>query len=245
LLVIGVILVFSSISFSASTRGTSIVVSKEGQKGASFFPPVDDITMYDFALTPLLLSDLYCWGNLTWEHVQPGETVNSKIWIINNGGSDLYWKITDWPSWGTWDFGSYFPVIPSGGTWIVFVNVTAPHQENTTFTGQVRLVNKDNASDFGVINASLTTCDTGGYTVAERMAGVIRNLQLEENKTSFTLLIGVGMRIIEYDDGGIVALVVPYIFMNICWSDDVLFEGVLRPHFIKGTVRYRVDYILQ
>jgi hypothetical protein len=241
LLVIGVILILCIVSVSGSTRSTSNVVSKEEHKGASVFPSVDDTATNDLAVKSLPTSDLYCWGNLTWENVQPGETVNGRIWVRNNGGSDLYWEITEWPVWGLWDFGAFFPIIPPGGDWIVFVNLTAPYQENTMFTGQVKLANKDNVSDFGIINASLTTREARGYNVVERIVGIIRNLQQEENKTSFTILLGVGIRIIEYDDGGIVALAIPYIFMSICWSGDVLFDGVLRPHFIKGIARYRVD----
>jgi hypothetical protein len=244
LLVIGVILVLSSVSVSVASRSISNVVSKEEYKGASVFPSVDDTLTYDFWLMQLPSSDLSCWGNLTWENVYPGEIVKAKIWVRNNGGSDLLWKVSDWPSWGTWEFESYFPVLPPGGTYIVFVNVTAPPQANTTFTGQVTLVNTENTSDYGVINASLTTQGFRWYAVSERLIGLIRNLQTSENTTSFQMIIGGGIRIIDYDDGGMVALVVPYFFTPVLWSQNAVFEGILRPHFIKGRVQYRVNYTM-
>lgn len=187
-------------------------------------------------------ADLECWGDLTWSDVEPGETVYGQFWIQNSGRQgDLYWWIEEWPSWGIWDFGSYFPKIPPGCHWIVFVNVTAPNQENETFTGHVKVVNKNNASDFGIINASLTTHTTMGYNVSERIVGIIGNLQVEENVTSFNVLIGLGIKIIEYDNGGRSASIMPYFFMYVCWSGDFLFDGTLLPHFIKGIVRYRVN----
>jgi hypothetical protein len=218
-----------------------VIACKEGYEGESVFLMIYENTTYDFVLLPLLSSDLYCWGDLIWVDVQPGETVTGEIWVMNKGGSDLDWEINEWPDWGIWDFGSFFPVIPPGGLWIVSVNVTAPNQENVTFTGHVTVINKHNASDYDIINASLTTQEALGYTVAERMIGIIRNLQVDENITSFQILIGVGMRIIEYDDGGIVALMVRYLLMQIRWSGDFLFVGILRPHFITGIVNYRVN----
>ncbi|GAG24598.1 unnamed protein product, partial [marine sediment metagenome] len=67
------------------------------------------------------------------------------------------------------------------------------------------------------------------------------NLHVEENETSFNVLVGLGIKIIEYDDGGMVAFVMPYFFMYVCWSGDFMFDGILQPHFIKGIVRYRVN----
>lgn len=182
---------------------------------------------------------MHCWGNLTWSEVNPGEIVTGEIWVMNSGSFDLDWMISEWPVWGIWDFGSYFPRLPPGGTWILHVNVTAPSQGNETFIGHVNVTNKDTPSDFVLLNTSLTTKGSMGYTVTERLGGILRNLNIEENTISFQMIIGLGMRIIEYDEGGIVALMVPYLFMQVHWSGEFIFEGILHPHFIKGTVRYR------
>ena len=42
--------------------------------------------------------------------------------------------------------------------------MTAPNQGNKTFTGQIKVVNIQNISDFGIINASLTTCKKLNYS---------------------------------------------------------------------------------
>jgi hypothetical protein len=214
--------------------------SKEGYIPKWVLLAITENTTYDFFLTPISAT-ISCWGNLTWNDVELGETVTGKIWVMNIGESDLDWEITSWPSWGIWDFGSYFPILPPGGTWIVTVNVTAPSQENETFRGEVILTNKNNASDSCSINTALSTSDVNGYNVAERMIGFIRNLQIENNITSFQIIIGAGIRIIEYDDGGIVAFTIPYLVWPIHWSEDFQFEGILHPHFIKGVVRYRIN----
>jgi hypothetical protein len=214
--------------------------SKDGYYPKWVLLAITENTTYDFILTAVP-STFSCWGNLTWSDVQPGEIVTGKIWVMNIGESDLDWEITSWPSWGIWDFGSYFPILPPGGTWIVTVNVTAPTQENETFTGEVILTDKNNISDSCSIDTSLTTKNLEGYDVSERIIGFIRNLQIEDNSTSFQIIVGGGIRIIEYDDGEITAFAIPYLFRLIHWSGDFLFEGILQPHFIKGIVSYRVN----
>ncbi|UCD13978.1 MAG: hypothetical protein JSW60_00745 [Thermoplasmatales archaeon] len=103
-------------------------------------------------------AELVCWGELTWNDVKLGDTVSGMFWIRNNGRhGTLYWRIDEWPSWGIWDFGSFFPKIPPRQFWIVFLNVTAPNQKNASFTGSVKVVNILNEDDFGIINVSLTT----------------------------------------------------------------------------------------
>ncbi len=124
------------------------------------------------------------------------------------------------------------------GVALLFV---APLQGNETFIDHVKVMNKNNPSNFVILNTSLTTKDCMGYNVSERIVGILRNLNIGENNISFQMLIGIGMRVIEYDEGGIVALVVPYLFMQVRWSGDFIFEGILHPHFIKGTVSYRVE----
>ncbi len=124
---------------------------------------------------------LHCWGNLTYNEVNPGKFVTGEIWVVN----------------------------------------------------------KNAPSNCIALNTSLPTNGSLGYSVTERLVGILRNLNIEENTISFQMIIGFGMRIIEYDEGGIVALVVPYLFMQVRWSGEFIFEGTLHPHFIKGTVRYR------
>jgi len=73
--------------------------------------------------------------------------------------SNLSWEITEWPDWGTWTF------TPSGGTLLtpedgpitINVSVTAPIKRNSEFSGQVKVVNSENSSDYDTISVSLAT----------------------------------------------------------------------------------------
>lgn len=216
------------------------VACKEGYQAEVVLLSIDFNTTYNFVLSPQLTSDISAWGNLLWEKVRPGETVSGELWVMNIGGSDLEWDITEHPSWGVWEFGLYIPALSPGGLQIVAVQVTAPSPANTTFIGQVNISNKRNTSDFDLVSVSLSTQHAEGFSVSERLIGIIRNLQIEDNTTSFQMLIGFGIRIVEYDDGGITAFAIPYFLRQIQWSGDVVFYGTLRPHYIKGIVSYRV-----
>jgi len=50
--------------------------------------------------------DLDAQGKLTWVRAPPGSTVTGSFTVENIGdpGSELDWEITEWPSWGSWDF---------------------------------------------------------------------------------------------------------------------------------------------
>ena len=101
-----------------------------------------------------------CDGNLLWEEVKAGSTVNGTFQINNCGeeGSLLNWEVNDWPRWGNWTF------TPKSGTGLaqgdsvtITVEVVAPLQKKETFTGKIKMVNLDNTSNFCEIDVSLTT----------------------------------------------------------------------------------------
>jgi hypothetical protein len=106
-------------------------------------------------------SDLYCDGSLSWTDVKPGELVTGTFTVENIGatGSLLDWEIIDWPTWGTWTFSpsSGNDLKPSHGTVDIYVEVRAPNQKNQQFTGEVRVTNKDDATDYCIIDVSLAT----------------------------------------------------------------------------------------
>lgn len=80
-----------------------------------------------------------------------------------------------------------------------------------------------------------------GSTVWDYIVGFICNLRIEENETSFTIIIAAGLRIAERDSGGFVAFVCPHFLERVCWIDEYEFNGTLLPHFIKGVVKYRIE----
>jgi hypothetical protein len=105
--------------------------------------------------------NLFCNGTLQWTNVTPNHTVTSSFTVSNVGevGSNLDWMVSEWPSWGAWSFTpqSGNNLKPEDGPNTITVNVIAPNEENHLFTGEVKLVNIDNNSDYDTIAVSLET----------------------------------------------------------------------------------------
>ncbi|MDH7506642.1 MAG: hypothetical protein QHH15_02485 [Candidatus Thermoplasmatota archaeon] len=103
---------------------------------------------------------IYCEGNILWQKVKAGSTVNATFQVCNHGdpGSLLNWEVDSFPTWGTWTF------TPASGTGLaehdcvtITVEVVAPAEKKKTFTGKIKMINSDNSSDFCEIDVSLTT----------------------------------------------------------------------------------------
>jgi len=105
------------------------------------------------------IPDLSCDGSLIWEGVGPGATVNGEFYVGNVGevGSILNWKIDSYPTWGTWTFSSESGSLAEGDWETITVDVVAPPDENTEFTGTVKVINVDDPSDYCEISVILET----------------------------------------------------------------------------------------
>ena len=106
--------------------------------------------------------DLSCDGSLSWTDVKTGETVEGSFTVENIGesGTLLDWEVVDWPSdWGIWTFTpiSGNDLTPEDGEFMVNVSVVAPDEKNSEFTGEVKIVNKENNNDFCIVDVSLST----------------------------------------------------------------------------------------
>ncbi len=122
-----------------------------------------DTTSWEVLLFPVLdlIPDLFCEGNLVWEGVKPGETIEDNLIVKNIGDPEslLDWEIIEYPIWGEWTF------IPSGGEdltpeegpFSVQVSVIAPDVPNKKFTGTIKIVNSENPNDFCEIDILLKT----------------------------------------------------------------------------------------
>jgi len=115
--------------------------------------------------------NLDCDGNLYWNDVEPQEIVYGEFIVENIGEPDslLDWEINSFPDWGTWSFD------PDGGTGltgyiIVEVEVVAPDEQEETFTGEIKIINSENLSDFCIIDVSLATPvnQQGDYTITAK-----------------------------------------------------------------------------
>jgi len=117
--------------------------------------------IYTFTTKSLPEPDLECEGELNWEDVEPGGTVEGSFTVENVGedGSELDWEITEWPEWGNWTFDSDSGtgLTPEDDPVTVEVEVVAPDEQNQEFTGEVTIVNSDDPSDYCTIPVSLTT----------------------------------------------------------------------------------------
>jgi hypothetical protein len=106
--------------------------------------------------------DLTCSGDLRWEDVTPGSTVEGSFAVANGGdpGSELNWEVSEFPEWGTdWTFkpASGAGLTPEAGSVVVEVSFVAPSESKTDFDGDVKVINSDDPSDFCKIDVFLST----------------------------------------------------------------------------------------
>ena len=104
--------------------------------------------------------DLDCSGSLTWEDIEPRATVTGTINVENIGESEslLDWKIESYPDWGTWSFDPESGIDLFAGDKIdINVEVIAPDETETTFTGEVIIANCEDLDDTCTIDISLAT----------------------------------------------------------------------------------------
>ena len=106
------------------------------------------------------ISDLNCEGSLEWTGVKPGSTVEGSFHIMNIGGpaTMLDWEIAEYPEWGNWTFtpASGLDLTPGDGAVTVDVVVVAPGDSQAEFNGFIKIVNLEDATDFCLIQVSLS-----------------------------------------------------------------------------------------
>jgi len=121
---------------------------------------VDDFHAYIFTCGDPLTPDLDCSGDLSFGDVNTGETLTGTISVENVGeaGSLLDWEISEYPEWGTWTFTPFNGADLQPGTVITIdVEVVAPDDQDTTFTGEITLENTHNSLDTCIVEVSLAT----------------------------------------------------------------------------------------
>lgn len=122
---------------------------------------IDAFSISVFDCDPPLESDLTCDGDLSWASIAPGSTVSAVITIENIGepGSYLDWEICECPTWGIWTFTpqSGDDLTPEEGAVTVDVEVVVPNQQNQDFSGEVKVMNRENGTDFDILPVTLST----------------------------------------------------------------------------------------
>jgi len=105
--------------------------------------------------------DLTCDGTLDWVNATPNETVTGNFSVRNIGeaGSYLDWEIASFPSWGAWTFmpSDGNNLKPEDGPAIISVDVVVPDVENYLFTGEIKVINRENSNDFFLVPVFLHT----------------------------------------------------------------------------------------
>ena len=171
----------SEVPVLLGASGPSVIVESTSQPGESYYYQGNDwhdLYKYKFedsqwdgtanfcmkGLTNLwspTTPNLECGGSLSWSDVKPGTTIHGSFTVENIGEplSSLSWEIEEVPNWGTWSFTpSYEDYLkPEGGTATVEVSVNAPREKDQNFSGQLRIVNKQNNSDYDTVDVSMTT----------------------------------------------------------------------------------------
>jgi len=121
----------------------------------------DEFTGGMYKYVPSTDPNLHCGGSISWIEVTTGETVTDSFTVENVGGDGtmLDWEIQSYPTdWGTWSFDPDSGTDLEPGTVItVNVEVVAPDEQETTFTGEIVLVNSEDPDDTCTIDVSLTT----------------------------------------------------------------------------------------
>jgi hypothetical protein len=130
--------------------------------GDVYFDKIDNANL------PLPVPDLDCVGDLHFGNVKSGSTVTGDFLVKNIGSlaSLLDWEVESYPDWGVWMFTPSSGLdLSGGGSTMVNVTIVAPKQVaivglwmepcDEEFTGQVKVVNKENSSDFCLIDVSM------------------------------------------------------------------------------------------
>jgi len=105
-------------------------------------------------------SDLECIDSISLKRVKPGSTITFDLSINNNGESfsKLNWIISDWPDWGTWSFSPLEDYLyPESGTGFIQVSLAIPYEQNKDLSGEIKIENEDDVSDYELIPISIAT----------------------------------------------------------------------------------------
>jgi hypothetical protein len=106
-------------------------------------------------------SDLNVKGNLGWANVNPASMVYGNFSVENIGDSEslLNWEVSSYPDWGEWTFNppNGNDLTPEQGASKVQISVVVPDEQEQTYTGKIEIINKDNSSDYYVLEFTLST----------------------------------------------------------------------------------------
>ena len=106
-------------------------------------------------------SDLKANGALYWTNARPKTTLYGNFSIANVGlpGSKINWKITTYPTWGSWSFdptqGS--DLSPENGPLTIKVSVDVPFRIKRNFNGYIKIADVNNDNNSCIVHVFLST----------------------------------------------------------------------------------------
>lgn len=108
-----------------------------------------DVKIADYVPIP----DLCCSGSINLTNVKPEAPLTGDFQVFNCGDDEsfLNWTVTSYPDWGTdWTFTpeSGINLTPAEGPITVKVEFIAPPDEESVFSGVIKVENNDDPSDF-------------------------------------------------------------------------------------------------
>jgi PKD repeat protein len=104
--------------------------------------------------------DLDCIGELDWDEVEAGDTVEGFFDVQNIGdqGSSLDLEIIEWPEWGDWTFTptELVDLKPDERPKTIAVSLVVPElNPEYSRTGEIKVVNKEDSTDFDIIEVGV------------------------------------------------------------------------------------------
>jgi len=146
-------------------RGFFFEVTPDKETVWEYLNPYPNLlTNYVFKIHCYYLSlfepNLTCNHTLKWLERIPGETITGTFSFQNDGGFDSFldWKIESWPDWGQWVFSpiSGENLTRGEGIFNVDIELIVPTNGTNPFTGDIKIVNRDNSDDFALIPVYVT-----------------------------------------------------------------------------------------
>lgn len=140
-----------------------LTIKESFDLATSEYPTIEPAVVFlgDEELVAVLISDLHCDGSLQWEKEKPNSEITGFFSLSNTGedGSLLDWEISEYPDWGTWDFSqdNGKDLTPEDGSLNITVTVLIPDEKNAEFSDEIKIINKNDPTDYEIIPISLTT----------------------------------------------------------------------------------------
>ena len=140
---------------------TISAVCSDGIKQSAVVQATVEVKNEEDVPDPEKIPDLTGEGTIGWTGIKPKLVIQGEFTIENVGDaeSELDWEIGGTPDWGDWTFtpNEGYDLTPEEGEITVNVLLVAPDEKNQEFTGEIKVVNSDDGSDYITVPVSLTT----------------------------------------------------------------------------------------